>query len=117
MLAVILTGVLAVIAAQVIESLFVAIVITGAVLIAAGTGLFVWLVQRDRTSSPVRARAITGRVVQVTAPRTAQALPAPQLGAIAAPTRPIGQPAALSPASQLRPRHPAQPLAEGRIIR
>jgi len=51
----VLTAVLAVIAAQVIESLFVAIVITGSVLIAAGTGLFAYLVHRDRAHSPVNA--------------------------------------------------------------
>jgi len=78
----VLAVVLAVIAGQVIESLFAVIVITGSVLIAAGTGLFIWLVLRDRTSSPARAHAITGRVVQVMAPRAAQALSAPRLRAI-----------------------------------
>lgn len=83
-LAVILTAVLAVIAAQVIESLFVVIVAIGSVLIAAGTGLFVWLVRRDRTSPPARAPAITGRVVQIAAARPAQAISAPRPRAIEA---------------------------------
>ena len=80
----VLTAVLAVIAAQVIESLFVAIVITGSVLIAAGTGLFAYLVHRDRAHSPVNApRAMPA--YRLAPPRTAQAISAPQLRAIEAP--------------------------------
>ena len=81
----VLAVVLAVIVGQVVESLFATIVITGTALIAAGTGLFIWLVRRDRASPPARARAITGRVVQIAPPRTARTLPAAQLRAIEAP--------------------------------
>jgi hypothetical protein len=98
-LAVILTAVLAVIAAQVIESLFVAIVITGGVLIVAGTGLFVWLVQRDRIRPPARPPVLTGRVVR--------AIPAP-----AGPSRRRG-PARSGRAKPTAVRHGWPQLPEG----
>ena len=82
--AVILIAVLAVIAAQVIESLFVVIVVTGGALIAAGTGLFAYLVHRDRARSPVNEpRAMPA--YRLAPPRTARAISAPQLRAIEAP--------------------------------
>jgi hypothetical protein len=80
------SAVLAVVVAQVVESLFVVIVITGSVLIAAGCGLFAYLVHRDRWSAAEpRELAPPRMVVRVIPERAAQTISASLGRAIEAP--------------------------------
>lgn len=107
-LAVILTAVLAVIAAQVIESLFAAIMITGSVLIAAGCGLFAYLIRRDRwTVAQTRERVLTGVVVRVQASRPAESLSAARPRAIeGCPAKQMAPGRSAVSVGRARSRHP-----------
>ena len=87
-LAAVLALALAVIVGQVVESLFVAIMVTGSVLIAAGCALFAYLLYRDRArpaASPASQHALTGRVMQAIPAPAARAIPAPRRSAAALP--------------------------------
>src|SRR6266536_5435324 len=100
--------VLAVVVGRVVESLFVALMVTGAVLGAAGIGLFVYLIRRDRWSAAKPRELAAPRVaVRVIPARSTQAISAPRRSAAALPAaRPPEQSyvTARAPLEQLRPR-------------
>jgi ABC-type Fe3+-siderophore transport system permease subunit len=81
-LAAVLALVLAVVVGQAAESLFVAIVITGSVLGAAGVALFVYLLHRDRVRTMIPVRVVAARSLPPV--RRSAAISAPQLRAIEA---------------------------------
>ena len=100
--------VLAVVVGRVVESLFVALMVTGSVLGAAGIGLFAYLIRRDRWSAAEpREPAAPRVVVRVIPARSTQAISAPRRSAAALPAaRPPEQSyvTARAPLEQLRPR-------------
>jgi hypothetical protein len=71
----------AVLIAQVIQ----AILVTAITALAGSSAVAILVFRRTGVWVTWRPPVLTGRVVQVAAPRTAQALPAPQLSAIEAP--------------------------------
>src|SRR6266536_2641970 len=78
--------VLAVVVGRVVESLFVALMVTGSVLGAAGIGLFAYLIRRDRWSAAEpREPAAPRVVVRVIPARSTQAISAPRRSAAALP--------------------------------
>ncbi len=100
--------VLAVVVGRVVESLFVALTVTGSVLGAAGIGLFAYLTRRDRWGAAAPRELAAPRVaVRVIPARSTRAISAPRRSAAALPAaRPPEQSyvTARAPLEQLRPR-------------